>query len=129
MKTKAKNGETKAKNGEANATNVSETETQASGGESNVSNAGGEGDTGETTEPGTTEPGTGTDMVLSQSTEGDEPDLSNMTMPEWMARERIRLTGVRDGLDRQAQAIDEQIAGVNRELMAIDAYDYARAGK
>jgi hypothetical protein len=51
------------------------------------------------------------------------------TMQEFITRERERLHGEREAIFTQQQELETKLAGINRELAAIDAYEAAKTGK
>lgn len=55
--------------------------------------------------------------------------MADETFETFVARERARLHGEREAIFTQQQELEEKLAGVNRELAAIDAYEAAKSGK
>lgn len=48
---------------------------------------------------------------------------------QFIEQERERLNGEREKLLEQQRALDDQLNAVNRELLALDAYENVKAGK
>lgn len=55
--------------------------------------------------------------------------MADETFEMFVARERARLHGEREAIFSQQQELERQLADVNRQLSAIDAYEAARTGK
>ena len=55
--------------------------------------------------------------------------MAEETFAEFMVRERDRLHAEREAVFTQQQELENKLAEINRELMAIDAYEAAKAGK
>jgi len=51
------------------------------------------------------------------------------TFQDYIASERDRLHAEREGIFNRQQALEAQLAEINRELGAIDAYEAAKTGK
>jgi len=51
------------------------------------------------------------------------------TFEGFVARERARLHGEREAVFTAQHELESKLAGINRELAAIDAYEAAKAGK
>jgi len=55
--------------------------------------------------------------------------MAEETFEGFVARERARLHGEREAIFTAQHELEEKLAGINRELAAIDAYETAKAGK
>jgi hypothetical protein len=55
--------------------------------------------------------------------------MMDETFETFVARERARLHGEREAIFAQQQELENKLAGINRELDAIDAYEATKAGK
>ncbi len=55
--------------------------------------------------------------------------MKGPTFAEMAVLERMRINRKRDGLLARQQKIEDDLAALNRELLAIDAYERAKAGK
>jgi hypothetical protein len=53
----------------------------------------------------------------------------HMNFEDFIIKERERLTTERTALTEQQQALTEKLKGIQREMLAIDAYEAARKGK
>jgi hypothetical protein len=51
------------------------------------------------------------------------------TFQDFIASERSRLNSEREAIFAQQQQLDEQLAVINQEMHAIDAYEAAKSGK
>jgi len=51
------------------------------------------------------------------------------TFQDFIAKERARLNSEREAIFTQQQQLDEQLAVINQEMHAIDAYESAKSGK
>jgi hypothetical protein len=51
------------------------------------------------------------------------------TMPEFIAKERERLSEEREAIFSRQQELETKLAEINREFAAIDAYEAAKSGK
>lgn len=57
------------------------------------------------------------------------PDQRGETFADYMARERERIHAEREAILTQQSELETQLASLNREMTAIDAYEAAKAGK
>jgi len=55
--------------------------------------------------------------------------MPDETFEMFVQRERARLHGEREAIFTQQHELEEKLAGINRELSAIDAYEAAKSGK
>jgi len=55
--------------------------------------------------------------------------MAEETFETFVQRERARLHGEREAILSQQQELENKLAGINRELAAIDAYEAAKLGK
>ena len=55
--------------------------------------------------------------------------MPDETFEMFVQRERSRLHGEREAVFSQQQELEKKLAGINRELAAIDAYETAKSGK
>src|SRR5947209_18935672 len=55
--------------------------------------------------------------------------MADETFEMFVQRERARLHGEREAIFTQQQELEQKLAGINRELSAIDAYEAAKTGK
>lgn len=55
--------------------------------------------------------------------------MSDMNFADFIARERERLHGERETLFTQQQELENKITALNNELLAIEAYEFAKTGK
>lgn len=55
--------------------------------------------------------------------------MSDGDFSGYIARERARLNGEREAVFNQQQELENKLASLNKELLAIDAYEAAKSGK
>jgi hypothetical protein len=57
-----------------------------------------------------------------------EDDMTDETFEGFVSRERARLHSEREVIFTQQQELENKLAGINRELAAIEAYESAKTG-